>query len=130
MSGIRGRDTKPEVIVRKYLHAHGFRYRIAPKNLPGKPDIVLPKYHTAVFVHGCFWHRHDNCRFAAVPSTNREFWQAKFQANVMRDRRIRMQLEDEGWQVLIVWECGIRPDALDLLVRTLRRSLHEPVART
>ncbi|MGS1015063.1 very short patch repair endonuclease [Rhodanobacter sp. UC4448_H15] len=116
MSGIRGRDTKPEIIVRKYLHARGLRYRIAPKNLPGKPDIVLPKYRTVVFVHGCFWHRHHGCRYAATPASNRDFWQAKFKQNLARDTRVRTQLEKHGWKVLIVWECEVSLGRLQLLV--------------
>ncbi|MEY2168550.1 MULTISPECIES: very short patch repair endonuclease [unclassified Rhodanobacter] len=105
MSGIRGCDTKPEVIVRKYLHAHGLRYRIAPKNLPGKPDIVLPKYRTVVFVHGCFWHRHPRCRYATTPATNKLFWMEKFKTNTARDRRVQRQLRSDGWRILVVWEC-------------------------
>lgn len=105
MSGIRGRDTKPELVVRKYLHAAGLRFRLAPKDLPGKPDIVLPKYHTVVFVHGCFWHRHQRCRYATVPSTNKLFWAEKFAANVERDRRMQRQLRSSGWQVFVIWEC-------------------------
>lgn len=120
MSGIRGRDTKPELVVRKYLHAHGLRYRIAPKDLPGKPDIVLPKYRTVVFVHGCFWHRHPGCKYAATPSTNPDFWQRKFQTNVVRDERIRESLQQAGWRVLIIWECEIAPRRLALLLRRVR----------
>jgi DNA mismatch endonuclease (patch repair protein) len=116
MSGIRGRDKKPEIIVPKYLHARGLRYRIAPKNLPGKPDIVLPKYRTVVFVHGCFWHRHHGCRYAATPASNRDFWQAKFKQNLARDTLVRTQLEKHGWKVLIVWECEVSLGRLQLLV--------------
>lgn len=116
MSGIRGRDTKPEVIVRKYLHAHGLRYRIAPKNLPGKPDIVLPKYRTVVFVHGCFWHRHHGCRYAATPASNKDFWQIKFEQNLARDAWVRSELAKHGWKVLIVWECEVSAERLQLLV--------------
>lgn len=119
MSGIRARDTKPEIIVRKYLHAHGFRYRIAPKNLPGKPDIVLPKYRTVIFVHGCFWHRHPGCRYAAVPSTNRSFWSQKFESNLKRDRQVARQLRRAGWHVFVVWECQCTPRRLE----TVRKSI-------
>jgi DNA mismatch endonuclease (patch repair protein) len=119
MSGIRGRDTKPEVIVRKYLHAHGLRYRIAPKNLPGKPDIVLPKYRTVVFVHGCFWHRHPGCRYTAVPTSNAEFWKDKFDANVKRDALAQKTLRAAGWRVCIIWECQITPRKLSWLAGTL-----------
>lgn len=115
MSGIRGRDTKPELVVRKYLHAAGLRFRLAPKNLLGKPDIVLSKHHTVVFVHGCFWHRHKHCRYAAVPATNELFWAEKFAANVKRDRRVQRQLRSAGWQVLVIWECQCSAQKLDTL---------------
>lgn len=119
MSGIRGRDTTPELVVRKYLHAQGFRYRIAPKNLPGKPDIVLPKYRTVVFVHGCFWHRHPGCRYAATPANNVEFWQNKFEANTTRDALVQKALCAAGWRVRIIWECQISPRKLAWLAGTL-----------
>ncbi|MGH8273652.1 MAG: very short patch repair endonuclease [Gammaproteobacteria bacterium] len=120
MSGIRGRDTKPEVIVRKFLHTHGFRYRIAPKDLPGKPDIVLPKYRTVVFVHGCFWHRHKGCRYATTPATNADFWRAKFQENMVRDQRTVELLVELGWKILTVWECEAAPEKLEWLLGKLR----------
>lgn len=120
MSGIRGRDTKPEIIVRKYLHAQGLRYRIASKNLPGKPDIVLPKYRTAIFVHGCFWHRHQNCRFTTIPTTNAAFWQAKFTANVARDRLATSQLRKLGWRVMVVWSCSLGDTNLSKLAKRIR----------
>lgn len=120
MSGIRGKDTKPELIVRKYLHRAGLRYRIAPKGLPGRPDIVLPKYDTVVFVHGCFWHRHKNCRFAATPKTNIEFWQSKFDMNVARDKHVTSQLRQAGWHVYVVWSCSITEAKLSALVRRIR----------
>lgn len=126
MSGIRGRDTKPEVVVRKYLHAQGLRYRIAPKNLPGKPDIVLPKYRTVVFVHGCFWHRHSGCRYAATPSSNVEFWNRKFVANIERDKEVKRLLRKARWQVLVIWECQLKPTRL-LALRT--RIMRSDVAR-
>lgn len=119
MSGIRGRDTKPEIIVRKYLHAAGLRFRLAPKNLPGKPDIVLSKYRTVVFVHGCFWHRHDGCKYAAVPATNPAFWRKKFEDNVARDLRVRTLLEALGWRVIVVWECALSIGALASLKRQI-----------
>ena len=119
MSGIRGRDTKPELVVRKYLHAHGLRYRIAPKNLLGKPDIVLPKYWAAVFVHGCFWHRHEGCKFSAVPTTNPGFWQKKFEENVARDRRTQALLEQAGWRVFVIWECELTARKLAMLKRRI-----------
>lgn len=120
MSGIRGRDTKPEIIVRKYLHAAGLRFRLAPKNLPGKPDIVLPKYRTAVFVHGCFWHRHEGCRYATTPATNANFWLNKFQANTARDERTHDLLTEVGWHVLVIWECEITTQKLQWLLKRIR----------
>jgi DNA mismatch endonuclease (patch repair protein) len=104
MSGIRGRDTKPELIVRSFLHRAGLRFRLHAK-LPGKPDLVLAKHRTAVFVHGCFWHRHEGCRFATTPKTSAAFWRDKFAANVRRDTRVQQQLEELGWRVLVIWEC-------------------------
>lgn len=111
MSHIRGKDAKPEEIVRKYLFSKGYRYRKNDSRYPGKPDIILPKYHAAVFVHGCFWHRHPGCRYATTPATNREFWQKKFDQNVARDKRVKEELETLGWNVIIVWECEISKKA-------------------
>lgn len=115
MSGIRGRDTKPEIIVRKYLYARGFRYRIAPRSLLGKPDIVLPKHRTVVFVHGCFWHRHRRCRYAAVPAVNTKFWKEKFAKNIERDVFVRSALRAAGWRVYTIWECQVTPRKLNWL---------------
>ena len=108
MSRIRGKDTKPEVRVRSALHRMGYRFRLHSRNLPGKPDIVLPKHATVVFVHGCFWHRHEDCRYTTTPSTRPEFWQAKFEANVRRDAAIQKDLIKAGWRVATVWECALR----------------------
>ncbi|MBY3441612.1 DNA mismatch endonuclease Vsr [Rhizobium laguerreae] len=108
MSNIRGRDTRPEVMLRKALHRLGFRFRLHVKGLPGKPDIVLPKYRAAIFAHGCFWHRHHGCRFATSPATRAEFWNAKFMGNVERDGRVRDALNGAGWRVATVWECALR----------------------
>jgi DNA mismatch endonuclease (patch repair protein) len=107
MSGIQGKDTVPELVVRRYLHAAGLRFRTNVRSLPGTPDIVLPKYRSVVFVHGCFWHRHSSCRFATTPATRAEFWQTKFSANTARDRRDAARLRAAGWQVLTVWECQV-----------------------
>ena len=107
MSHIRGKDTRPEEIVRKYLFSKGYRYRKNDSRYPGKPDLVLPKYHTVIFVHGCFWHRHPGCRYATTPSTNREFWQRKFDRNTARDRDVQNQLKADGWNVIVVWECEL-----------------------
>lgn len=106
MSRIRGSDTGPEKIVRSALHRMGLRFRLHRKDLPGRPDIVLPGLHTVVFVHGCYWHRHPGCRLAYNPKTRVEFWQAKFQDNVERDSRQQAELEAAGWRVVIVWECS------------------------
>ena len=108
MSRIRSRNTKPELAVRSLLHGMGFRFRLHREDLPGRPDIVLPKYKTVVQVHGCFWHRHDGCRFAYDPKTRAEFWQQKFLGNVERDRRTTLELERLDWRVVVVWECELR----------------------
>lgn len=109
MSRIRGKDTKPELLVRKYLHAHGLRYRLHTTALPGKPDVVLPKYKTVVFVHGCFWHKHESCRYFVVPKTRTEFWMNKIGRNVANDEKQRVALEAAGWRVLTIWECELKP---------------------
>ena len=108
MSNIPSKNTKPEETVRKYLFAHGLRYRKNVSKLPGKPDIVLPKYKAVVFVNGCFWHGHEGCKYFVPPKTNTEFWYAKFQYNQERDARNYQKLRDLGWRILIVWECEIR----------------------
>ena len=105
MSRIRSRDTGPELLVRSALHRAGYRFRLHSKDLPGRPDIVLPKYHTVVFVHGCFWHRHKGCRFAYTPKSRVAFWNNKFRGNIERDRRTSTALRKLGWRVVTVWEC-------------------------
>jgi len=107
MSRIRGKDTQVEVKVRKYLFSKGFRYRKNVTDLPGKPDIVLPKYKTVVFIHGCFWHRHPGCKYSYTPKSNIEFWEKKFSANIKNDDIKRKQLEDDGWRVIVLWECDV-----------------------
>jgi len=107
MSRIRGADTQPELALRSLLHRKGFRFRLHKNSLPGKPDIVLAKYGTVIFVHGCFWHRHENCKNTTTPSTRPEFWRAKFEGNVRRDAMNEKRLRAEGWRVLTVWECDI-----------------------
>lgn len=114
MSRIKGKNTKPEVHVRRLLHRLGYRFTInGPKNrsLPGKPDIVLPRYQTAIFVHGCFWHRHPHCKSATTPKSNRTYWQNKFQRNKQRDREAQASLSQLGWQVIIIWECELKRPA-------------------
>ena len=105
MSRIKSKDTTPERIVRSFLHRNGFRFRLHAKDLPGKPDIVLPKYKTVIEVRGCFWHRHPGCKSATSPSSNVDFWQKKFAANVSRDERTEQELKKLGWNVIVVWEC-------------------------
>ena len=107
MSHIRSKDTKPEVVLRKALFARGFRYRINDKRLVGKPDIVLPKYHTVIFVHGCFWHRHEGCNHFRMPHSHLDYWEAKINRNVERDNIVQTALSNDGWHVIIVWECEI-----------------------
>jgi DNA mismatch endonuclease (patch repair protein) len=114
MAAIKGRDTKPELIVRRQLHAAGFRFRLHRPDLPGRPDIALPKYRTVIFVHGCFWHRH-NCRYFKWPKTRAAFWRDKIGANVLRDRKRRLELERLGWKVLVVWECETRSEPFSTL---------------
>ena len=107
MSGIQGKNTKPELLVRKYLHGRGLRFRLHAKELPGKPDLVFPKYKAVVFVHGCFWHQHPRCRFAVVPASNVGFWKQKLDSNQERDQRNSKSLKALGWRVLTVWECQL-----------------------
>lgn len=107
MSGIRGKNTTPELLVRKYLHGRGLRFRLHAKNLPGKPDLVFPKYKAVVFVHGCFWHQHPRCKLATMPASNVEFWKQKLGANRERDQRNKRMLKALGWSVLTVWECQL-----------------------
>lgn len=107
MSRIKGKDTKPEMIVRRYLHAHGFRYRLHVKDLPGKPDIVLPKYRTVIFVHGCFWHGHEGCKKAGLPKTRTEWWINKLSKNIVNDHNHNKTLINLGWKVITIWECDL-----------------------
>lgn len=110
MSKVRSSGTKPEVLVRKKLHSLGFRFRLKGKSLPGKPDVVLPKYKTVVFVHGCFWHHHKGCGKSKLPTSNVEFWETKIFENVRRDTKIKSQLKKLGWRVLVIWECETKND--------------------
>lgn len=108
MAGIGSRNTRPELILRRAVHARGLRYRLHNRELPGSPDLVFRRFRAVCFVHGCFWHRHTDCSYAYTPTTREEFWQAKFDANVERDRRNRLDLFEVGWRVAIVWECALR----------------------
>ena len=108
MSAIKSKNTKPEIKVRKILHSMGYRFRLHSKDLPGSPDIVLPKYKTVIFVHGCFWHRHENCKYASIPKTRTEFWENKFKENMKRDKVNQTNLFKLGWKIVIVWECQLK----------------------
>lgn len=121
MSRIRNRDTRPEKLVRSLLHRMGFRFRLHRKDLPGKPDIILPRHHAVVMVHGCYWHRHPGCHFAYTPKSNQEFWVNKFRDNINRDLRQQQELTALGWRVLTVWECETRDP--ETLSERLRREL-------
>lgn len=113
MSRIRGKDTKPEEIVRKYLFSQGFRYRKHDARLPGKPDIVLPKYKTVIFVNGCFWHKHEGCKYFVWPKNNAEFWKEKLERNCDRDKRNYALLQQSGWHVIVCWECKLKSENRD-----------------
>lgn len=120
MSGIKGKNTKPELALRRALHARGFRFRLHSGKISGRPDLVLAKHRAVIFVHGCFWHRHQGCRLATTPSTRPEFWQAKFDANVTRDDSVRKILLKDGWRVAKVWECALRkPNNIELVTDRL-----------
>lgn len=124
MAGIRGKDTKPELALRRALHARGFRFRLHSGKVPGRPDLVLPKHRAVVFVHGCFWHRHEGCRYATIPATRPEFWQAKFDANAARDSAVRTSLLQDGWRVATVWECALRkPERVNSAITVLEEWL-------
>lgn len=120
MAGIRSKNTKPELLVRRYLHSRGLRYRLHRKDLPGRPDVVLPRYRSVVFVHGCFWHQHPGCRFAVLPKSNSQFWLNKFRDNRQRDERDRQALEALGWNVFVIWECETNEEHLEKLVQRIK----------
>lgn len=118
MSQIRSTNTKPELLVRKFLHAQGYRYRLHDKKLPGHPDIVLPKYKTIIFIHGCFWHGHANCKYYKVPQTRTEWWLAKINRNKANDDKAAKALKKQGWNIITIWECSLKPARAD---KTLTR---------
>jgi len=125
MAGIKGKNTHPEIAIRKEIHRRGYRYRLHVKDLPGKPDIVFAKYHTAVFVHGCFWHRHL-CHLFKWPSTRGDFWEEKINSNAVRDQAHQVHLLEKGWKVIIIWECSLKgktrltlSEVAELTIRTL-----------
>lgn len=125
MSRIKGKDTKPEEIVRKYLFSKGFRYRKNVAALPGKPDIVLPKYRVCVFVNGCFWHMHEDCKYFVWPQNNADFWRKKLFANKERDKIVMESLRQSGWQVITVWECELKGDKAQNTLECLARFIKE-----
>ena len=122
MSRISGKNTKPEMLVRKFLFSHGFRYRLNVKTLPGKPDIVLPKYKTVIFVNGCFWHGHEGCKYFVVPKTRTEWWLNKIKETQKRDREAEIELNVLGWKVITIWECELKPKTVQ---STLNSLLHK-----
>ena len=108
MSAIKSKNTKPEIEVRKLLHSMGFRFRLHRKDLPGSPDIFLPKFKTVIFVHGCFWHRHENCKYSSTPKTRVQFWEKKFNSNILRDLENQKKIKDIGLRSIIIWECELK----------------------
>lgn len=125
MQCIKSKDTKPELIVRKYLFSHGFRYRINVKRLPGTPDIVLPKYRTAIFINGCFWHGHEGCKYFVLPKSNIPYWQAKIDRNQHRDLQRRIDLRNLGWHTITIWECQLKPKNKALTLASLEKTLYQ-----
>lgn len=130
MSNIPSKNTKPEETVRKYLFSKGFRYRKNVSNLPGKPDIVLPKYKTVIFVNGCFWHAHEGCRWFVPPKTNKKFWENKFQYNRSRDEKNYLKLQTMGWKVVVIWECEIRHGDPQIALNNLIKQIAGDVEHT
>ena len=129
MSRIHSQDTKPEMVIRSFLHLHNFRYRLHEKNLPGSPDIVLPKYKTVIEVRGCFWHRHPGCKVATMPSSNVDFWRTKFEQNISRDRRNEIALSERGWNLIVVWGCQVYNKAvLDRLPARIKAGIFKKPA--
>lgn len=119
MSRIRGKNTKPEMLVRRFLFSHGFRYRLNVKTLPGKPDIVLPKYKTVIFVNGCFWHGHEGCKYFKIPETRTEWWLSKIKDTQKRDREAEIQLNVIGWKVITLWECQLKMKTVSATMKNL-----------
>jgi DNA mismatch endonuclease, patch repair protein len=119
MSMIRGKNTKPEIMVRKFLHSEGFRFRLHKKDLPGKPDIVLPKYKTVIFIHGCFWHGHKNCKYFVVPKTRTKWWTNKINSNKQTDKKNNIKLGKTGWKIITLWECQLRPKKVNRTLTNL-----------
>jgi DNA mismatch endonuclease, patch repair protein len=125
MSMIKGKNTKPEIIVRKFLFRNGFRFRLNVKSLPGKPDIVLPKYNTVIFVNGCFWHGHDNCKYFVIPKTRTDWWLKKIERNKMLDNENCVKLKNEGWKVINIFECGLKKGVENVTLSEILTQLHD-----
>ena len=123
MSRIKGKNTKPEMLVRKFLHANGYRYKLHDKSLPGKPDIVLPKYKTVIFVHGCFWHGHSNCKYYVVPKSRTDWWLNKINGNIVNDTKALKALKKEGWKIITIWECNLKSAKVERTLNTLLKEL-------
>lgn len=123
MSRIKGKNTKPEMLVRKFLHSQGFRYNLHSPTLPGRPDIVLPKYKTAIFINGCFWHGHKNCKYFILPKTRSDWWANKINTNIVNDSKKSSLLKKEGWKVIRIWECDLKPKKIDKTLKRLIKSL-------
>lgn len=119
MSMIKGKDTKPEMLVRRFLFGNGFRYRVNVRGLPGKPDIVLRKYGVVIFINGCFWHGHENCKYFKIPKTRSDWWQDKIERNIKRDAKVRDELRQIGWRTMVVWECQLKPKVIDNTLKEL-----------
>jgi DNA mismatch endonuclease (patch repair protein) len=119
MSKIKGKDTKPEMIVRKFLHSQGFRYKLHDKRLPGKPDLVLPKYNTVIFIQGCFWHGHQDCKYYKIPKTRTDWWLTKITTNKSNDSKHQALLISMGWNIIEIWECGLKPKQLEATLKDL-----------
>jgi DNA mismatch endonuclease (patch repair protein) len=123
MSRIKSGNTKPEMLVRKYLHALGYRYKLHDKTLPGKPDLVLPKYRTVIFIHGCFWHGHENCKYYVVPKTKTDWWLAKINGNIANDTKAVTALKKDGWKVITIWGCDLKPKVMEKTLEGLAKKI-------
>ncbi|MBU8891457.1 MAG: DNA mismatch endonuclease Vsr [Bacteroidales bacterium] len=123
MSMIKGKDTKPEIMVRKFLFKNGFRYRLNVPELPGKPDIVLSKYKTIIFVHGCFWHGHESCKYFVLPKTRTKWWKEKINGTIKRDLHKKQELEQLGWNIIVIWECELKKEKRENTLESLKKRL-------
>jgi DNA mismatch endonuclease (patch repair protein) len=123
MAAIKSKNTKPEMLVRRFLHANGFRYKLHDKTLPGKPDIVLPKYKTVIFIHGCFLHGHKNCKYYVVPKTRTEWWLNKINGNIANDKKAVSALKKDGWKMIMLWECNLKPKTISRTLTSLLKKI-------